>query len=92
MFDVRDKFDAEDSRDAAENCYEFPIDVCDGLVQAYFENEDTEVDLNVADLFYQMENRQSELSRPLQEGFDIKAVLNALKVCTPGSEYSQMVN
>ena len=66
--------------------------MCDGLVQAYFENEDTEVDLNVAELFYQMENQQSELSRPPQEGFDIMAVLNALKVQTPGSEYRQMVN
>ena len=92
FFDVRDRFDAEDSQDAAEDCYKFPIDVCDGLVQAYFESEDTEVDLNVAELFYQMENQQSELSRPPQEGFDLLAVLNALKVHTPGSEYSQMVN
>ena len=92
FFDVRDRFDAEDSRDATEDCYQFPIDVCDGLVQAYFESDDTEVDLNVAELFYQMENRQSELSRPPQEGFDVRAVLNALKVHTPGSEYSQMVN
>ena len=92
FFDVRDRFDAEDSRDAAEDCYKFPIDVCDGLVQAYFESEDTEVDLNVSELFHQMGNRQSELSRPPQGGLDIIAVLNALKVHTPGSEYSQMVN
>ena len=77
FFDVRDRFDAKDSRDAAEDFYKFPIDVCNGLVQAYFESEDTEVDLNVAELFYQMENQQSELSRPPQEGFDIMAVLNS---------------
>ena len=86
FFDVRDRFDAKVSRDAAEDCNKFPIDVCEGLVLAYFESKGTEVDLNVAELFYQMENQQPELSRPPQEGFDIVAVLNSLKVHTPGSE------
>ena len=33
FFDVRERFDAEDSQDAPEDCYKFPIDVCDGLVK-----------------------------------------------------------
>lgn len=62
------------------------------MVQSYFEREDTNLEVSVAQLFEQMENHESELSRPPTEGLDTTSLLRNLKVNMPSSDFSQMVN
>lgn len=93
FFDVQDRyrFAVGDSADA-EDCYEFPIEVSDGKVQSYFEREDTDLEVSVAQLFEQMEKHESELSHPPSEGLDATPLLIKLKVNTPFSEFSRAIN
>lgn len=93
FFDVQDRyrFGVEDSADA-EDYYEFPIEVSDGKVQSYFECEDTDLEVSVAQLFEQMEEHESELSHPPSEGLDATPLLIKLKVNTPFSEFSRAIN
>ena len=93
FFDVQDRyrFAVGDSADA-EDCYEFPVEVSDGKVQSYFEREDTDLEVSVAQLFEQMEKHESELSHPPSEGLDATPLLIKLKVNTPFSEFSRAIN
>lgn len=61
------------------------------MVQPYFEQEDTNLEVSVGQLFEQMENHKSELSRPPTEGLDTTSLLRNLKVNTPSSDFSRMV-
>ena len=93
LFYVQDRyrFAVGDSADA-EDCYEFPIEVSDGKVQSYFERENTDLEVSVAQLFEQMEKHESELSHPPSEGLDAAPLLIKLKVNTPFSEFSRAIN
>ncbi|KAK2555829.1 hypothetical protein P5673_022470 [Acropora cervicornis] len=62
------------------------------MVQSYFEREDTNLEVSVTQLFEQMENHESELSCPPSEGLDTMSLLRNLKVNTPSSDFSRMVN
>lgn len=75
-----------------DDCYEFPIEVSDGMVQSYFEWEDTNLEVSVVQFFEQMENHESELSRLPTEGLDTTSLLRNLKVNMPSSDFSWMVN
>ena len=92
FFDVHDRFAAVESVNDDDDCYEFPFEVLDGMVQSYFEREDTNLEVSVAQLFEQMENHESELSRPPTEGLDTTSLLRNLKVNTPSSDFSRIVN
>ena len=93
FFDVHDRsFAALEPGNEDDDCYEFPIEVSDGMVQSYFEREDTNLEVSVAQLFEQMENHESELSRPPIEGLDTKSLLTNLKVNMPSSDFGRMVN
>ena len=64
FFDVRDMFQPEDLDDVSEDGYQFPTDVSDGMVPAYFELQDTDTGVSIAQIYQQMESHESELSRP----------------------------
>ena len=91
FFDVRDRFQPEDLDDVSEDGYQFPIDVSDGMVRAYFELEDTNTGVSIAQIYQQMESHESELSRP-PSGLDMRELLLKLKVETTYSDFSQNVN
>ena len=91
FFDVRDRFQPEDLDDVSEDGYQFPIDVSDGMVRAYFELEDTNTGVSIAQIYQQMESHESELSRP-PPGLDMRELLLKLKVETTYSDFSQNVN
>ena len=65
---MHDRFAPGDSPAGDDDFYEFPIEVPDGVVQSYFEQEDCGLDVGVAQLFEQMESHESELSSPPSEG------------------------
>ena len=91
FFDVRDRFQPEDLDDVSEDGYQFPIDVSDGMVRAYFELEDTNTGVSIVQIYQQMESHESELSRP-PSGLDMRELLLKLKVETTYSDFSQNVN
>ena len=91
FFDVHDRFQPEDLDDVTEDGYEFPIDVSDGMVHAYFELEDADTGVSIAQIYQQMESHESELSRP-PPGLDTRELLIKLKVEMPYSDFSQSVN
>ena len=62
------------------------------MVHAYFEREDTDVAVTVAQLYEKMERHNSELSRPPTEGLDTRAILSQLKVDSPCSDFSRSEN
>lgn len=91
FFDVGDRFQPEDLDDVSEDRYLFLIDVSDGMVHAYFELEDSDTSVSIAQIYQQMESHESELSRP-PPGLDTRELLIKLKVETPYSDFSQNVN
>ena len=92
LFDVRDRFQPEDLDDVSEDGYQFPIEVSDGLVHAYFEREDsTDTGVSLVQIYQQMESHESELSRP-PPGLDTRELLIKLRVETPYSDFSRDVN
>ena len=64
----------------------------DGMVHAYFEREDTDVGVTIAQLYEKMERHESELSRPPAEGLDTKSILSQLIVDSPCSDFSRSEN
>ena len=91
FFEPQDKFQLPG--DETEECiYHFPIEMSDGMVHAYFEREDTDVGVTIAQLYEKMERHESELSRPSTEGLDTKAILSQLIVDSPCSDYSRSEN
>ena len=92
FFEVHDRFESENSDNDAEDFYQFPVDVSNGIVQSYFELEGTNTNISVAELFEQIESRESELSSPPSEGFDIIALLNELKVKPSCTSFRASVN
>ena len=59
LFDVRDRFQPEDLDDVSEDGYQFPIEVSDGLVHAYFEREDsTDTGVSLVQIYQQMESHE----------------------------------
>ena len=79
--------------DETEECiYHFPIEMSDGMVHAYFEREDTDVAVTVAQLYDKVKQHNSELSRPPTEGLDTRAILSQLKVDSPCSDFSHSEN
>ena len=56
VFDVRDRFQPEDLDDISEDSYQFPIEVSDGRVHAYyFEREDsTDTGVSLVQIYQQM--------------------------------------
>ena len=95
FFDVCDRGGGDDCpQDVSEDCFKFPIEVSEGVVHAYFERDDSEIGLCVAQLYEQIESRESEISSPPQEGFEIINILKELKVKppAPSTGFSKMVN
>ncbi len=93
FFNVHDRFEGEEEEvDVDEDYYRFPIEVSDGKVQAYFEREDTEVALTMAEVFQELVDHESELSTPPEDYLDLTSLLNDLKVDTPCSDFSRTVN
>ncbi|KAJ7391191.1 hypothetical protein OS493_019322 [Desmophyllum pertusum] len=79
FFEAQDRFQPEE-RDESEECiYQFPIEMSDGMVHAYFETGEGEVAVTVAQLYDQMERHESELSRPPTEGLDTMAILSKVE-------------
>jgi len=91
FFGVRDRFQPVDLYDVSEDGYQFPIEVSDGMVRAYFELEDPDTSVSIAQIYQQMESHESELSRP-PPGLDTRELLIKLKVETPYSDFSRVVN
>ena len=85
-------FKVDKEVDVGEDYYQFPIKVSDGVVQTYFEQEDTEVALTMADVFQELADHESELSTSPEGYLDLHALLNGLKVESPCSDFSRMVN
>lgn len=83
FFEIHDRFEVENSESNAEDCYQFPVDVPNGIVQSYFELEGTDTNVSIVELFQQIESHECELSSPPSEGFDIMALLNEIKVIEP---------
>ena len=75
FFDVHYRFAAVESRNGDNDCYEFPIEVSDSMVQSYFEREDTHLKVTVAQLLEHMENHESELSCLPTEDLDTTCLL-----------------
>ena len=48
FFYVHDRFSVVESANDDDDCYEFPIEVSDGMAQSYFEREDTNLEVSVA--------------------------------------------
>lgn len=92
FFHVHDRFEADAEVDVGEDYYRFPIEVSDGMVQAYFEREDTEVALTMAEVFQELVDHESELSTPPEGYLDLTSLLKGLKVDSPCSDFSRTVN
>ena len=91
LFKVRDRFlpDLETPDDCV---YQFPQELSDGMVHAYFERENDDIHINGTQLYEQMERHESELSRPPPEGLDTVSMLSKLKVKTERSDFSHNEN
>ena len=94
FFEVKDKFQLLESDETEDCIYQFPIEMSDGMVYAYFEREDSDDDvaLTVAQLYEKMERHESELSRPPPEGLDTSAILSKFRVDSPCNDFSRSVN
>lgn len=68
------------------------LEVSDGMVCTYFEREDTDTSVSMAQIFQQMETHESEFSSPAPESLGTTALLTALKVDSPCSDFSRLVN
>ncbi|KAJ7373331.1 hypothetical protein OS493_012922 [Desmophyllum pertusum] len=61
LFKVRDRFLPD--RETPDDCvYQFPQELSDGMVHAYFERENDDIHINGTQLYEQMERHESELS------------------------------
>lgn len=83
---------ADEERDIAEYYFDFPIDVDDGMVRAYFQREGLEENLTVAEIFQRLESHESQLSTPPPGYLNLTALLQELRVSSPCTAFSQMVN
>lgn len=91
FFEPQDKFQSAGD-ETEESIYHFPIEMSDGMVHPYFEREDTDVAVTVAQLYEKMERHESELSSPPVDGLDTRAILSQLKVDSPCSDFSHSEN
>ena len=93
FFEVNDgRTTADEERDIAEDYFDFPIDVDDGMVRAYFQREGLEENLTVAEIFQRLESHESQLSTPPPGYLNLTALLQELRVSSPCTAFSQMVN
>ena len=62
------------------------------MVHAYFEREDTDIPVDLTQIYERMERHESDLSRPPPEGIDQEAMISKLKVESQRSNFSREDN
>jgi len=75
-FEIQERFEPNESDESEDCIYHFPIEMSDGMVQAYFERDDTDLAVTVGQLYDQMQRHESELSRPPLGWLDERAILS----------------
>ena len=89
FFEARDRFEPEEPEDE----YRFPVDVTsEGMLNAYFERENSETPISFEQIFDQMEQHESELANAPLQTWDFLADISALKEEKEHSEFSRQKN